>query len=342
MRVTTLVEAIAGFAQHLVVAHYARKTVAAYIDEDLAGLAAFARAEGAPVLEDVAKLDVFLLRRWLGAVSHKHATSSVARKVACVRSWNRWLRRRGFVSTVVAEQLATPKVRRSLPMVLSVDEAKVVVESASRRGARVVYSRSSTGLRDRAILELLYGSGLRVSEVSALDVHDVDLREGWARVHGKGGKERDVPLGRPCVAALKRWTRARAALARHEAFKEPDALFVLVADWGRGVVGTRIGQRTIGRIVSHHGALAGQPELHPHALRHTCATHMLDGGADLRAIQELLGHARLTTTERYTRVSMEHVMRVYRKAHPLAVRRRGPGPVKAKAASHRRGRAAQR
>lgn len=308
----SLAETIAAFEQHLTVAGRSPRTIGAYIGEDLAGLSAFARAEGSHVVDDVQALDLAFLRRWVAAISSKHAPSSVARKVACIRTWNRFLRRRGFVSTAVADQLGTPKVVRGLPRVLSVDEARVVVESACEETAN--------GLRDRALLELLYGSALRISELIALDVGDVDLREANARVLGKGGKERDVPLGRPCVEALARWELARTALARDFEFRSA-ALFVST----KGNVGQRVSERTVRNVVHRYGQLAGVERLHPHALRHTCATHMLEGGADLRAIQELLGHARLRTTERYTHVSMKHLLDVYARAHPLAARSRGRG-----------------
>lgn len=317
----TLREAIAAWELHLTAAHAAARTIQSYIRDDLAGLEVFARAEGSAVVDDVRALDLAFLRRWCAFLAERRSASSRARAVACVRSWGRFLRRRGFIESIAAEQLATPKVPpRTVPNVLlSVDEARRVVESACERSGR--------GLRDRAALELLYGSGLRLSEVCALDVDDVDLRERIARVQGKGSKERDVPLGRPCVDALREWKRARAALARDFEFSDATALLVSTGP-GPGNTGCRISRRSLHKIVQHAGELAGIRALHPHALRHTCATHMLDGGADLRAIQEFLGHARLTTTQRYTHLSAEHVLGVYRKAHPLA-RRPAPGVMKA-------------
>jgi integrase/recombinase XerC len=217
----------------------------------------------------------------------------------------RWLRRRGHIAACPADQLATPKVKRGLPTLLSVDAAKEVVEAPHGDGPTVE--------RDRAMLELLYGSGLRVSELCGLDLTAVDLAGATARVLGKGSKERTVPLGAPCVKALSSWLQVRSQMAHPKTGAiDPRALFLTAR-------GARMYSREINRLVSRYGAEgAGRADLHPHALRHTCATHMLDGGADLRAIQELLGHASLSTTQRYAHVSMEHLLRVYDAAHPLA------------------------
>jgi integrase/recombinase XerC len=222
-----------------------------------------------------------------------------------VRTWTRWLRKRGILATCPADLLASPKVRRGLPTMLSVDGAKEVVETATEE--------TPIGARDRALLELLYGSGLRVSEACGLDVTDVSLREATARVLGKGSKERTVPLGSKCVAALAAWLAMRGRVVNPKTGAQDARALLLAAR------GTRLTRRLAYRIVRSSGALgAGRADLHPHALRHACATHMLDGGADLRAIQEMLGHARLSTTQRYTHVSMEQLMRVYDAAHPLA------------------------
>jgi len=271
---------------------------------DLRGLSAFTRDKGARASEDVRAIDVYLLRGWLGMLARKHAASSVARKVAAVRTWMRWMRRKKLIETCPADELATPKVRRGLPTLLSVDAAKEVVEAPR--------ADTAEGLRDRAVLELLYGSGLRLSELCGLDLDAVDLRQAQARVVGKGNKERIVPLGEPCVEALARWLSVRHELVKPGRPGAARALFLTVT-------GRRLYPRKVEALVSDYGKLgAGRADLHPHALRHTCATHMLDGGADLRAIQELLGHASLSTTQRYAHVSMEHLMRVYDAAHPLA------------------------
>jgi integrase/recombinase XerC len=305
----TLDDAIRAFTVHLTDERRVSPRTAAAYTGDLAGLAAFAREREADAVDDVAKVDVFLLRSWLGQLARGHAAASIQRKVAAVRTWMRWLRRRGIVARSPADELASPKVRRGLPTLLSTDAAKEVVETPA--------ASSPEGARDRAILEILYGSGLRVSEACDLDVDAVDLRAASARVLGKGRKERMVPLGPPCVAALRAWLVLRPAVVHpRRGTQDPRALFLTVR-------GARLYPRAVWKLVRDYGALgAGRADLHPHALRHTCATHMLDGGADLRAIQELLGHASLSTTQRYAHVSMEHVMRVYDAAHPHATRAR--------------------
>jgi len=225
--------------------------------------------------------------------------------VAAVRTWMRWMRRRGIIAVSPADQLVTPKVRRGLPTLLSVDAAREVVETP--RGEQPV------ARRDRAILEMLYGSGLRVSELCGLDLQVVDLATASARVLGKGHKERTVPLGGKTLEAIGRWLEVRSGMVHPKRkTQDPAALFLTTR-------GARIYPRAVERLVHEYGTVgAGRADLHPHALRHTCATHMLDGGADLRSIQEILGHASLSTTQRYAHVSMEHLLRVYDAAHPLA------------------------
>jgi integrase/recombinase XerC len=297
--------AIAGFLSYLATERRASpNTVTAY-GRDLAGLVAFLEeGRGRRPVDDVRSIDVYLLRGWLGQLARTQAPSSIARKVAAIRSWMRWLRKRGHLDTSPAEQLASPKVRRPLPTFLSVDHAKEVVETPDG---------SPTGLRDRALLELLYGCGLRVGELVGLDLARVDLASATVRVVGKGNKERIVPMGGPCVAAVRAYLAVRASFA-HPKTGAIDGRALLLLP--RGV---RLPIRRVQEIVRKYGVLgAGRADLHPHALRHTCATHMLDGGADLRAIQEMLGHASLSTTQRYTHVSMEHLLKVYDAAHPLA------------------------
>ena len=279
-------------------------TIDAY-RRDLSGLAEFVRGKRGGEAADVTLVDLYALRGWLGTLARTHAPSSVARHVAAARTWMRWMQKRGIVKTNPADELASPKVRRPLPTFLSVDAVAQVVEAP--------VGGEPTELRDRAVLELLYGSGLRVSELATLDLGDVDLAGGSARVLGKGSKERMVPLGGKSIAALRAYLEERAAF-RHPktGAQDPRALFLSTR-------GARLGVRAIQTLVQKYGALgAGRADLHPHALRHTCATHLLDGGADLRAIQELLGHSSLSTTQRYTHVSMDHLMRVYDAAHPLA------------------------
>jgi len=300
----TLDDALQGFLTHLTAERRASENTVAAYGTDLKGLVAFVREQGRGK-DDVAAIDVYTLRGWLGQLARTLASSSVARKVAAVRTWMRWLRRRGVLKVSPAEELATPKVRRPLPTFLSVDAAKEVVETPG--------TTTPKGLRDRAILELLYGGGLRVSELTGLDLQTIDLSSAFVRVLGKGNKERVVPMGGPSVKAVRAYLEVRGTFAHpRTGALDPRALLLSPR-------GTRLTRRDVLALVQKYGALgAGRADLHPHALRHTCATHMLDGGADLRAIQEMLGHASLSTTQRYTHVSMEHVLKVYDAAHPHA------------------------
>jgi integrase/recombinase XerC len=281
-------------------------TVAAYRN-DLESLVRTLRERERP--DDVGAIDVYALRGWLGGLARTHAPSSVARHVAAVKTWMRWLRRGKVIATNPAEGLASQKVRRSLPTLVSADAAAQILEAPDDAKAE--------GARDRALLEVMYGSGLRVSEVVGLELGRIDLSGASARVVGKGNKERLVPLGRKSLAALRRYLEVRSKLAHRKTHAlDPVALFVT----SRGV---RMSRRDAYAVVQRFGALgAGRADLHPHALRHSCATHMLDGGGDLRAIQELLGHASLTTTQRYTHVSIDHLLRAYDSAHPLAKAKR--------------------
>ncbi len=305
------------FVTHLAAERRASpNTVAAYgrdLDALLAFVAARSEANGTRPRKGSAALDIYVLRAWLGEIARSLEPSSVARKIASVRSFCRWMKRQGFAKQNPAELLASPKVRRELPTFLSADDAGAVVESPDEDTVMSRRAQAAVALRDRALLELLYGAGLRVSEACGLDVGQLSLSDASARVLGKGRKERIVPLGRKAVAALRAWLAVRAELAHPKTqFLEPHAVFVSTR-------GRRLGPRAAQLLVRRYGlAGAGRADLHPHALRHTCATHLLDGGADLRAIQEMLGHASLSTTQRYTHVSIAHLLAVYDAAHPLA------------------------
>lgn len=283
-----------------------RHTSLAY-GRDLAQLLAFI-AERRPSVSQPSEIDVLLLRSFLGALSRTHEPASIARKIASLRSFFRYCLRRGLVTVSPASALALPKLRRKLPVVLNADAAAQVVEAPD--------TSSAAGLRDRAVLELLYSSGLRVSELVGLDLGAVDLTPGRAeaRVVGKGNKERRVPIGGPAARALSAYLSGARdeLLARGRAAEAGSALFVSPR-------GRRITVRSVQLLVKRYGALgAGRGDLFPHAMRHTCATHLLEGDADLRSIQELLGHASLATTQRYTHVSMTRILQVYDAAHPLA------------------------
>jgi integrase/recombinase XerC len=289
-------------------------TVDAY-RRDLAQLAGFVseRLSGKRRADGPGDLDVAVLRGFFGHLARTHAPSSIARKIAAVRAFLRYFEESGEIPKNPANELALPKVRRPLPTFLNVDAAAQVMEAPEARGGASASSAEASieALRDRALLETLYGSGLRVSELAGLDLESLSLGdEPSVRVVGKGNKERVVPLGREAAGALSRYLARRGELLRPGSASR--AVFLSRR-------GARLGVRRIQTLVHRYGGLgAGRADLHPHALRHTFATHLLDGGADLRSIQKLLGHASLSTTQRYTHVSVDHLVRVYDAAHPLS------------------------
>lgn len=296
------------FAEYLALERHASPhTVSAY-RRDLSGLVGFLneRLEREPMLGDVTRLS---LRSWLGTVGEGLAPASIARKLSSVRALYVFLGRSGEVRENPAALLQSPKLSRGLPLVLRPEATAEVVEAPDEGPLGTEVER----LRDRALLELLYGSGLRVSELASLDVDAVSLREAEVRVLGKGRKERLVPLSGKALEALELYLPRRSEL-RHPKTGFLDERALLLTRRGK-----RLGVRRVQFLVQRYGALgAGRPDLHPHALRHSCATHLLEGGADLRVIQELLGHASLSTTQRYTHVSLDQLLSVYDKAHPLA------------------------
>jgi integrase/recombinase XerC len=257
---------------------------------------------------DAAKLDVHALRSFLAEISRHCTAATLARKVAAVRAFYRFLKRRKLIERDSGTLLRAPKVPRKLPTFLGVDDAAAVVTEPSQGAAT-----EALALRDRALLELLYGAGARVAEVASLSLERLDIAQRTMRVHGKGDKERVLPLGAPALQAVAEYLAVRPALRNRRTGKQdPRALFL-------GRYGTKLGVRQIRALVKRYGVRAlGHADVHPHALRHSCATHLLDAGADLRGIQELLGHASISTTQRYTHVSVDRLLEVYARAHPLA------------------------
>jgi len=250
-----------------------------------------------------ADLDIRVLRSWLAKMrSVGGARGSLARRAAAARAFTAFATRTGSLSADPGLLLASPSPRRELPAVLRVEQAAAAVDAAADTGP--------LGLRDRLAVELLYGSGIRVGELVGLDVGDIDDGRHLLRVVGKGDKERRVPYGAPAAGALGRYL----AEARPQLATSHSAAALLL-----GARGGRVDPREIRRRV--HALVArvpGAPDMGPHGLRHTAATHLLEGGADLRAVQDLLGHASLATTQLYTHVSMERLRSVYRQAHPRA------------------------
>ncbi|WP_168583610.1 tyrosine recombinase XerC [Gephyromycinifex aptenodytis] len=285
-------------------------TVRAYLG-DVRSLLEHAAACGV----DAQGLTLPILRSWLAqGASRGSARSSIARRGASARAFTRWAAHTGHLASDVGARLASPRRGRTLPNVLRADAAADLVTAPGR--TRQDDANSPPGpdelalrLRDQAVLEMLYGTGVRVGELVGLDIDDVDLSERTARVLGKGAKERTVPVGIPARDAVRAWLehgRTRFAGERSGA-----ALFI-------GVRGGRLDQRRVREIVHAAARSGGVSDIGPHGLRHSAATHLLDGGADLRTVQELLGHASLSTTQIYTHVSTERLRSSYARAHPRA------------------------
>lgn len=272
---------------------------------DLRSLFAFLdeRTPGA----DLGSLTLPVLRAWLSAqAAAGTARTTLARRTSAVKTFTAWAVRRGLMASDPATRLQMPKARRTLPAVLRQDQARDALDAADS-GAQ---QGDPLALRDRLIVEMLYATGIRVSELCGLDIDDVDTSRRLLRVLGKGDKQRTVPFGEPAEQALRAWlTSGRPALATAES---GPALLL-------GARGRRLDPRQA-RTVVHEtvGAVAGAPDIGPHGLRHSAATHLLEGGADLRIVQELLGHSTLATTQLYTHVTVARLRAVHDQAHPRA------------------------
>jgi integrase/recombinase XerC len=280
-------------------------TVRAYLT-DIGGVLEHAVQLGRP---DPGEIDLRVLRSWLAkqqTLGRSRAT--LARRATAARVFTAWLAATGRATTDAGAALGSPRRHSALPEVLRLDEASRLLELAGELATGI--EPGPVADRDLAILELLYATGIRVGELVGLDVDDIDEDRWLVRVFGKGRRERMVPYGQPAAAALGRWlARGRPLLAVPES---GPAVFL-------GVRGRRIDQRAVRALVNRRAAaVPGAPALSPHGLRHTAATHLLEGGADLRSVQELLGHASLATTQRYTHVTTERIRRAYQQAHPRA------------------------
>lgn len=241
------------------------------------------------------------LREWLAhAVSEGKSRSTLARRTAAVRAFSTWAAREGYLRTDVAQRLATPKVGKHLPTVMSPSAAQELMGNA-------VSADEIHFLRDSAMLEFLYATGARVAELVGLNIGDIDVSRRTARVTGKGNKQRVVPFGDAAHDALCAWLQ----IGRPQLAGDTEAVFV-------GTRGGRIDPRQVRRVVERAAQVTGTPGLTPHGLRHSAATHLLEGGADLRIVQELLGHSSLQTTQVYTHVSAQRLKDVYARAHPRA------------------------
>ena len=285
------------FDQHLSVErNLSEHTRSAYL-RDLREFSSFLAAIFTPVDSNCLKqIDRILLRRYLALLHKKNSKATIARKLSALRTFFRYLVREGILTANPGDLVSTPRQEKYLPTVMTVDETFALIDGINRA--------DQLSLRDRAIFELLYSSGLRISELTGLDVGKVYFDQELVRVTGKGDKERIVPVGQHALTALCLYLQERGSPGDHE------PLFL-----NRN--GGRLTPRSIQRHLKKHLLLAGIiKDATPHALRHSFATHLLDGGADLRAIQELLGHASLSTTQKYTQVSVDQLTSVYDKAHP--------------------------
>jgi integrase/recombinase XerC len=304
-------------------------TVAAY-ESDLSQFLAFAGHErGTREALEPKHLDLALIRGFLAELYRQgQARASVARKVSALRTFVRYLRREGWIESDPAALAVAPKREQKVPAHLSVDEMSRLLDAPD--------AATPLGRRDRAILELFYASGIRLSELVALDLEDMDLSGRMVRVMGKGRKERIVPFNQKAAAALRSWLKDRVALTQGLPRRERTAHAVRLASTGSSrreatrhakagdalfvnARGGRLTGRSVQRLVARYvSSCSTRFGISPHALRHSFATHLLQAGADLRAIQELLGHVRLSTTQRYTHVNVAQLLEVYRKAHPRA------------------------
>jgi integrase/recombinase XerC len=296
--------ALAEFLRHLALEKNASPHTVKSYREDLTQAVEFFRQRQGGTTPRTEQLTTRLLRAYLAWLHEQgYAKTTVARRLAAVRSWCRFLCRRGELSSNPADGLRGPRQDQKLPHFVSREEMARLLETPP--------GDTPMGLRDRALLETLYSAGLRVSELTGLNVADVDLDEGLATVRGKGRRERLALLGGPAVERLRSWLDQRRTLLGLRADRQP-ALFL-------NRHGTRLTSRSVGRLLEKYLAHAGlDPRTSPHTLRHSFATHLLDAGADIRSVQELLGHRSLGTTQIYTHVSTQRLRDSYHKAHPRA------------------------
>jgi len=300
-----LSDVLAAFERHLLEErNLAAHSVRAYVG-DLDSLIRHLQALGET---DISQLELSHIRSWLATMQVKGgARTSLSRRAVSIRLFTKWAFKTGLTSSDVGSGLAIPKAHRTLPDVLDISSALLAMQALA---TRVGEEETPVALRDCAMVEVLYASGARVAELCGLDFEDVDYERQTIRVLGKGNKERTIPIGNPAMSALKAWLmEGRSHLATKDSLS---AVFV-------GVRGKRIDQRTVRTVVYEAlSAVEGIERMGPHGLRHSAATHLLEGGADLRTVQEILGHASLATTQIYTHVSTERLHKAFKQAHPRA------------------------
>jgi integrase/recombinase XerC len=296
---------VAAFTRHLEVERsLSVHTVRAYLG-DLESLIAHLEQIG---VADISHLELVHLRSWLANQQVKGgARTTLSRRAVSVRLFTKWAVKNKYLAKDVAATLATPKGHRTLPDVLDIADAKTAMDSLATRASE---EETPISLRDVAMVELLYATGARVAELCGLDLNDIDYDRQTIRVLGKGNKERTIPLGNPAMKALKVWLKEGRDSIKNSL--SDNAVFL-------GARGKRIDQRTVRTVVYNAlQAIEGIERMGPHALRHSAATHLLEGGADLRTVQEILGHASLATTQIYTHVSTERLQKAFKQAHPRA------------------------
>ncbi|HLS25474.1 MAG TPA: tyrosine recombinase XerC [Beutenbergiaceae bacterium] len=298
-------QVLEAFASHLRLQRgLSVHTVRGYRGDAAALLSSLPPLASEPERSDLGSLDLTALRHWLAGLSQRgHSRSSLARRAAAARTFTAWATAAGWLSTDPGPRLLAPRADKVIPQVLTTTEAATLLKTAAQRA-----EDGPVEVRDWAVLELLYASGLRIGELVGLDVGHVDFAERLVRVLGKGDRERVVPFGVPAARAVRQWLQVRPRIAGEHS---PPALFL-------GVRGGRLGARQVRSVVHHVTALAGVRDLAPHGLRHSAATHLLEGGSDLRSVQEVLGHSSLQTTQRYTHVSTERLRAAFHQAHPRA------------------------
>lgn len=296
---------IAAFTRHLQVERsLSAHTIRAYLG-DLESLLVHLESIG---VSDISQLELVHLRSWLANQQVKGgARTTLSRRAVSVRLFTKWAVKNKFLEKDVAATLATPKGHRTLPEVLEIADAKIAMDSLATRAAE---EETPISLRDVAMVEMLYASGARVAELCGLDLGDIDYDRQTIRVLGKGNKERTIPLGNPAMRALNLYLKNAREILKNA--QSANAVFL-------GARGKRIDQRTVRTVVYNAlQAIEGVERMGPHGLRHSAATHLLEGGADLRTVQEILGHASLATTQIYTHVSTERLQKAFKQAHPRA------------------------
>lgn len=294
-----------AYRSHLITErNLSENSIRAYL-ADLESLLLFVNQLG---VTEFSQLEINHLRSWLANLQIKGAArSSITRRVVSIRAFTYWGSRNGWLPRDIGKDLVAPKPERNLPEILDIESAASALESLLFRANEEGTPQS---LRDWAIVETLYGSGIRVSELVGLDVGDVDQNRNTLRVIGKGNKERVVPIGTPALNAINKWLKEGRVALQNE--NSDNALFI-------GSRGKRIDQRVVREIVYEAvQSLGNNKKLGPHALRHSAATHLLEGGADLRTVQEILGHSSLATTQIYTHVTQDRITKAYEQAHPRA------------------------